>query len=45
MQTIRYHEDPTKLHVGCEKPRAYYIPYESREAAGVPGKIPAGCGC
>ncbi len=29
----RYWEDPNTLHIGCEKPRAYYIPYESREEA------------
>ncbi len=23
------HQDPHKLHVGCEKPRAYFVPYES----------------
>ncbi len=23
------HEDPKKLHVGCEAPRAYFIPFES----------------
>ena len=27
------HEDPKKLHVGCEAPRAYFIPYESDAAA------------
>ena len=27
------HQDPHKLHVGCEKPRAYFIPYESDAAA------------
>ncbi len=27
------HQNPQKLHVGCEKPRAYFIPYESDVAA------------
>ncbi len=27
------HQDPRKLHVGCEPPRAYFIPYESDETA------------
>lgn len=27
------HEDPQKLHVGCEKPRAYFIPYGDDRAA------------
>jgi beta-galactosidase len=29
----RYWEDPQTLHVGCENPRAYFIPYHSEEAA------------
>ena len=29
----RYWEDPHSLHVGCEKPRAYFIPYESEQKA------------
>ncbi len=28
-----YHQDPEQLHVGCEKPHAYFIPYGSRAAA------------
>ena len=28
-----YHEDPHSLHVGCEPPRAYYIPFSDKEAA------------
>ena len=28
-----YHRDLSTLHVGCEKPRAYFIPYESADAA------------
>ena len=27
------HEDPHKLHIGCEAPHAYFIPYESDTAA------------
>ncbi|ANX00600.1 glycoside hydrolase [Thermoclostridium stercorarium subsp. leptospartum DSM 9219] len=29
----KYWEDPSVLHVNCEKPRAYFIPYESYENA------------
>ena len=29
----KYWEDPSTLHVGCEKPRAYFIPYASPEEA------------
>ena len=29
----RYHEDLNNLHVGCEEPHAYLIPYHSRETA------------
>ena len=28
-----YHQNPDQLHVGCEKPHAYFIPYGSRKAA------------
>ncbi len=28
-----YHKSLKNLHVGCEKPRAYFIPYESEEYA------------
>ncbi|MEE0970373.1 MAG: glycoside hydrolase family 2 TIM barrel-domain containing protein [Clostridia bacterium] len=28
-----YHKSLTSLHVGCEEPRAYYIPYQSESAA------------
>lgn len=28
-----YHENIETLHIGCEKPRAYFIPYNSTEAA------------
>ena len=33
MKIKAYHKDLGSLHVGCEKPRAYYIPYQSEEAA------------
>ncbi len=33
MKTKAYHKDLNSLHIGCEKPRAYYIPYHSEEAA------------
>lgn len=29
----RYWEDPQTLHLGCEKPRAYFVPYATREEA------------
>ena len=28
-----YHQDPSTLHVGCEAPRAYFIPYQNEKAA------------
>lgn len=28
-----YHQNPATLHVGCEKPRAYFIPYADEETA------------
>lgn len=28
-----YHEDPSVLHVGCEAPRAYFVPFHTEEAA------------
>ena len=28
-----YHLSPDRLHVGCEAPRAYFIPYQSEAAA------------
>ena len=28
-----YHKDHDFLHVGCEEPRAYFIPYETKEKA------------
>mgnify|MGYP006361213743 FL=1 len=33
MNIKAYHKDLASLHVGCEKPRAYFIPYQSEEAA------------
>ncbi len=33
MKIIAYHKDLGSLHIGCEKPRAYYIPYQSEESA------------
>ncbi len=33
MKIKAYHKDLGSLHVGCEKPRAYFIPYHSEEAA------------
>lgn len=33
MKIKAYHKDLGSLHIGCEKPRAYYIPYQSEEAA------------
>lgn len=29
----RYHETPEALHIGCEAPAAYFIPFESAEKA------------
>ena len=28
-----YHQDPATLHVGCEAPRAYFIPYQNEKTA------------
>ena len=33
MEIIAYHKRLETLHVGCEKPRAYFIPYENEEKA------------
>ena len=33
MKIKAYHKDLASLHVGCEDPRAYFIPYQSEEAA------------
>ncbi len=37
-----YHRDLSTLHVGCEKPRAYFIPYENEKSAaeGIRGTSP-----
>ena len=29
----KYYTDPSVLHIGCEAPRAYFIPYESHNSA------------
>ena len=29
----KYHEDQKILHIGCEKPHAYFIPYETKDGA------------
>ena len=33
MPEFNYHQNPKQLHIGCEKPRAYFIPYQSEAAA------------
>ena len=33
MPEFNYHQSPKYLHIGCEKPRAYFIPYQSEAAA------------
>jgi len=33
MIELNYHKSLEHLHVGCEKPRAYFIPYQSECAA------------
>lgn len=33
MKITPYHKSLKNLHVGCEKPSAYFIPYQSEEAA------------
>ena len=33
IMNANYHQDLTTLHVGCEAPRAYFIPYQSEKAA------------
>ena len=37
----KYWENPDILHVNCLKPRAYFIPYESKEKAelGIRGEL------
>ena len=31
-----YHQDQNTLHVGCEEPRAYFIPYQDEESTALP---------
>ena len=31
--SANYHQDTHRLHVGCEAPRAYFVPFHSEEAA------------
>ncbi len=33
LQMFPYHEDPSKLHVGCESPRSYFIPFSDTRTA------------
>ena len=33
LQELKYHRSLQHLHVGCEKPHAYFIPYQSRMVA------------
>ena len=33
MEFRSYHKELESLHIGCEAPRAYYIPYENKESA------------
>ncbi len=33
MNIKAYHKDLTSLHIGCEKPRAYFIPYHNEDSA------------
>ncbi len=33
IKTANYHQDPAILHVGCEAPRAYFIPYHTEAVA------------
>ena len=33
IMNANYHQDPSTLHVGCEAPRAYFIPYQSERVA------------
>ena len=33
MFNYNYHNELESLHIGCEKPRAYFIPYESEKKA------------
>ena len=33
IKNANYHQDPAVLHVGCEAPRAYFIPYHTEAVA------------
>ena len=30
---VNYHQNPHTLHIGCEAPRAYFVPFHSETAA------------
>lgn len=36
MKITPYHENLNQLHIGCEKPRAYFIPYPDNESTSLP---------
>ena len=36
MKITPYHENLSQLHIGCEKPRAYFIPYPDNESTSLP---------
>lgn len=33
IHTANYHQNPQTLHIGCEAPRAYFVPFHSEAAA------------
>ncbi|MBQ1981747.1 MAG: hypothetical protein II229_00795, partial [Clostridia bacterium] len=33
IRSSNYYQNPSILHVGCEAPRAYFIPYDTEEEA------------
>lgn len=33
IKKANYHQDPHALHIGCESPRAYFVPYHTEAAA------------
>ena len=41
---LDYHKSQNTLHVGCEKPRAYYIPFDSDAEAAAAGDRRAASG-
>lgn len=43
LSLTKYWEDPHTLHVGCEKPRSYFIPCHSDEAARAAERTRAQC--